>query len=166
MGEGQLYFYKNNGLLQRVTSTLEFIDHARVENFLLQDMQWKACTCPITTPSVTYPSSNHGLLACPSIPSTHKELDEPLPVACLRNPWVSVLSRGRGVVIRQESTTWGPGLTSCGLGDMDSVLVDCTVERRVRTSGSLFSVSQSTMGMLLYQGRFWEIGYLSELACV
>lgn len=30
----------------------------------------------------------------------------------------------------------------------------------------LFSLLQSTMGMLLYQGRFGETGYLSELACV
>lgn len=30
----------------------------------------------------------------------------------------------------------------------------------------LFSLPQNTMGMLLYWGRFWETGYLSELARV
>lgn len=29
----------------------------------------------------------------------------------------------------------------------------------------LFFLPQSTMGMLLYQGRFWRTVYLSELAC-
>lgn len=103
--------------------------------------------------SLTNSSSNHGLLAYPSIPSTHKVLGEPPPAACLRKNRESLLSCGRGGTTKQGST-WGPGLG--GFGDMGSGGQDSPVQRRVRASGNFCFSPQSVVGVL-------ETGFLPTL---
>lgn len=73
-----------------------------VKTFFYQKRSERPGSAPFPhTPSVTHSSLSHRTAAHPGIPSTHNVLGEPLPVACLRSPWVGLLSFcGRGVMIK------------------------------------------------------------------